>query len=223
MQRILFVLIILLAGYTAKSQYADSLHEIFKLKSSIDARIESRNSFINNQLISVFGLRLGVSFNRKIRMGGGISWMNTEFYEQHLISQNPDLLSPKQYFKFAYLCYYVDFVFYKIKRWQLSVPIQMGFGMCWWQQSQGINLYYKSPKYFLPLYEPGISTQFKVFTWLGLGADINYRFVLRGNKQIGENLNSPTYSFKLLFWFDNLFYELFPKSKISQKYGPAVW
>ena len=81
----------------------------------------------------------------------------------------------------------------------------------------------KKSKYFLILYEPGISTQFKIFKWFGLGVDIGYRFGYNSDHYVRTKLNSPTYAFKLSFWADQLFFELFPKSKISKKWGPAYW
>ena len=54
--------------------------------------------------------------------------------------------------KFTYLCYYVDFVFYKTKRWQLSVPIQAGTGLAWWQKQSKLNFYSGDKKHFFILY-----------------------------------------------------------------------
>jgi len=224
-----------LASLVARSQYLDSLHEVFTHKSSIDARLESRYSFINNQIISVTGVRLGVAFQRKLRIGGGLSWLKSDyesfFYPARLDGKRDTL---KRYLKFGYLCFYIDFVFYKTKRWQLSVPIQAGLGSLWFQKGRQYNFWGKDHKYFLALYEPGITAQFKVFRWFGLGADVAYRFSAKNNKRIrydfdGPNSHfkvlawSPTYSFKILIWFDQLFYEAFPKSKITKRFGPAVW
>lgn len=200
------------------------MHDVFNNKSSIDARLESRNSFINNQLISVTGVRLGVAYQRKLRIGGGLSWMNsdykTDFYEGNELGGIDTI--PKR-LKFAYLCYYVDFVFYKTKRWQLSVPIQAGTGFAWWQTKKKIQWSGSKGKNFFFLYEPGISIQFKIFKWAGLGADLGYRFTATDSKKIGQRLNSPTYSFKTLIWFDYIYYNLFPNSKITKRFGPAVW
>lgn len=202
-------------------QFADSLREVFKYTKSIDARLESRNSFINNELISVNGARLGVAFQRKLRIGGGVSWLNTVVPKSR-ISLNADT-SYIQYFKFVYFCAYADFVFYRTKRWQLSVPIQAGIGASWFQNKQNYYWGNNDKKYALLIYEPGITAQFKVFKWFGLGADIAYRFSLKNNKKVGEGLSSPTYSFKILFWFDQLFYQTFPNSKITKRWGPAYW
>ncbi|MBA2611084.1 MAG: hypothetical protein H0U95_03875 [Bacteroidetes bacterium] len=206
------------------AQFLDTLHDVFTHKSSIDARLESRNSFIDNQLISVTGVRLGVAFQRKLRVGGGISWLKSDFKKDfYLPNESGKTDTITKHLKMAYLAYYIDFVFYKTKRWQLSVPIQAGSGFTWWQQNKTYSFNGPGKKYFLFLYEPGITAQFKVFKWFGLGADVAYRFTMVNNKKIGEHLNSPTYSFKILIWFDQLFYEFLPNSKITKKYGPAVW
>jgi hypothetical protein len=220
-----FLLIFFFFGVTiCSAQYMDTLHEVFKNKSSIDARLESRYTFIDNQLANITGFRLGVAFQRKLRLGGGVSWLKSDF--TRVFADDPSVLtSPThlKYLKFGYLCFYADFVFYKTKRWQLSVPILGGLGLIWYQKKITYDLQSPGRKYFLGLYEPGISVQFKVFRWLGAGSDIGYRFVAKDNKKISEQLYSPTYSFKILIWFDQLFFELFPKTKITEKYGPAQW
>jgi hypothetical protein len=105
-------------------------------RSTVDARLESRYSFAENQLISVTGVRLGVVFRRKLRMGGGVSWLNTEV-KTTVVNE---LGTQDDYFlKFAYLCYYMDFVFYKYNRWQLSVPIQAGTGLSWVHTNSSIR------------------------------------------------------------------------------------
>ncbi len=202
----------------------DSLEFIFKRRKSIDLRLESRNSFIHNELISVTGIRGGIAFQRKLRIGCGISWLKTNFQTPFYIQNSFGKIdtTPK-FLKFAYFCGYIDFVFYKTKRWQLSVPIQLGSGVSWFQESKVYSFDNKDAKHFLLLYEPGITVQFKIFKWLGVGSDVAYRFTLKNTKKIGEKLNSPTYSFKLLTWFDQLYYQLFPNTKLTKKYGPEYW
>jgi hypothetical protein len=214
----------LLIAFSSEAQLFDTLRVLFGRKYSIDARLESRNSFINNQLISVSGVRLGLTFQRKFKLGGGLSWLDSpvksEFAYTNSLGQSG---SQTRFLKFLYLCYYLDFVFYKTKRWQLSVPIQAGTGLSWFQQRSDYHFNNGARKQLLLLYEPGISVQFKVFKWVGLGSDIAYRFTARNHKRTADQLNSPTYSFKLLIWFDYLFYDLFPESMITKRFGPAVW
>ncbi|MBA3682687.1 MAG: hypothetical protein H0W73_16225 [Bacteroidetes bacterium] len=223
MKKICFIFLFFCCAIS-HAQFLDSLHDIFNNKSSIDARLESRNSFIDNQIISVTGVRLGVAFQRKLRVGGGVSWLKSDFKKDfYLENELGKTDTIPRFLKMGYIAYYIDFVFYKTKRWQLSVPIQAGTGFTWWKNDKNYFVREKEKKYFLMLYEPGITVQFKALKWFGLGADVAYRFTLVNSKKIGEKLNSPTYSFKILFWFDQLYYELFPNSKFTKKKGPAVW
>jgi hypothetical protein len=220
----LIILSLACSSSTLFAQFTDSLQYILRNKYSIDARLESRNSFINHQLTSVTGVRLGLAYQRKLRIGGGLSWLKSEVTSPFLVDGPGDVqVKEDRYLKFVYVCYYVDFVFHKTKRWQLSVPIQAGTGMSWFQKESSYVFRNRDPKYFLLLYEPGITVQFKITRWLGLGNDVAYRFVLRNNRRTAGQLNSPTYSFKLLFWIDQLFFELLPEHKLSKKYGPAYW
>ncbi len=223
MKRCLFIFIIFTC-FAAKAQFLDSLNAVFRGKSIIDARLESRYSFIRNELIAVTGVRLGVAYKRKLRIGGGISWLKSDrlysFYQTNVLGQT---VEQKRYLKFAYLCYYIDFVYHRTKRWQLSVPIQAGTGLVWYQRQSDYSLLNGDRKRFLLLYEPGITVQFKIVRWAGIGGDAAFRFVLNREKKIGEQLNSPTLSIKFLFWPDQLFYVCAPNNKITKRYGPAEW
>ena len=224
MKKLFLIFFLFFCCVVINAQFLDTLHDVFNHKSSIDARFESRNSFINNQLISISGLRLGVAFQRKLRVGGGVNWLKSNFNEDFIVNnQLGEAVVQTKHLKLVYISYYIDFVFYKTKRWQLSVPIQAGTGLSWWQKNKAYSFNSSEKKNFLFLYEPGITAQFKALRWFGLGADVAYRFTLKNNKKIGEHLNSPTYSFKILVWFDQLYYVLFPNSKITKKYGPAFW
>lgn len=208
---------------TTKAQLLDSLQAVMKSKSSIDIRLESRYSFINNDLAGITGIRIGAAFRRKLRFGGGLSWLSSDVTTNEIYKDvTNNTITNIKYFKMGYICFYADFVFYKSQRWQLSVPIQTGLGLSWFQFKDKYDLN-TQPKYFFVIYEPGIATQFKIFKWLGLGIDVNYRFALKNNKNMSGQFSSPTYAFKLLFWIDQLFYDAFPNSVITKKYGPAVW
>lgn len=218
----LFLIMTCLCSLRVSAQFLDTLHNVFNQRSHVDARLESRYGLINNTATMVRGVRLGIAFNRKLRLGGGLSWLNTNYFERRiLIQENNEVIITDRYLKFAYLCFYADFVFHKTKRWQLSVPIQIGGGGAWYQDraKYDLNAY---PKYAIFLYEPGITVQFKIFRWLGLGSDFGCRMVLK-DKRITERISSPIISLKLMLWPDQLYYLLFPKSKMSTKKGPAVW
>jgi len=216
-------ILVLFTAFSAKAQFLDTFKVFLRSKPSIDARLESRYSFFSNTATKVSGVRLGLSFRRKLRVGMGYSWLDGEVSDKKkIIGLGGEEVRVNNYLKFGYVCFYADFVFYKSKRWQLSTPIQAGTGLAWFQYTyNGATV--KSPKHFLLLYEPGMSVQFKIFTWCGLGLDMGYRFALKNTRNVGEKLNSFTCSPKVLIWFDQIFFETFPKSKITKRFGPAYW
>lgn len=221
--RVITIIIFLIISFTTKGQFLDTFKVFLKSRPSIDARLESRYSFLNNSPTKVSGVRLGLSFRRKLRVGIGYSWLDTDVKDAKLITDAfGNLRYTNEYLKFGYVCYYADFVFHKTKRWQLSVPIQVGTGMYWTQYNDGLKTI-KSKQRLLLFYEPGITVQFKATRWCGLGLDVCARLALRNTKYVGEKLNSFVLAPKLLIWFDQIFYMTFPKSKITQKYGPAYW
>lgn len=222
LKKIAFIVFIL-CRLTISAQFLDTLRSITQKRPSIDARIETRNSFIENGRAKVTGVRLGLIFQKKLRVGIGYSWLSSDIFEKKIITNylgNSD--SVNNYLKFGYVAFYTDFVFHKTKRWQLSVPLQWGAGLSWFKYNNGTQDISSSKDYLL-LYEPGISVQFKLLRWCGIGTDIAYRFTLQNNKYLSNKLNSPTYGFKFLIWFDQLYYLGFPKSKLTNKYGPADW
>jgi hypothetical protein len=219
----IFFSFLLIFSLQTKAQLLDSLKEIIKSRSTIDLRIESRYSFINNELANISGFRIGVGFKRKLRLGGGISWLSSDLSQNvYLPNESNVLTSTPKYLRLGYVCIYADFVFYKTQRWQLSIPVQTGVGYAWYQFNYRYDMH-SGPKNIFFIYEPGVSTQFKITRWVGLGFDVNYRFVLKNNRYVVDQFSSPTYAPKILFWVDQLFYELFPKTGLTKKYGPAVW
>ncbi len=219
----LLCLSVLFSINISKAQLLDSLEAYIKTRPTIDARLESRNSFIKYGRAKISGVRLGVTYRKKLRLGIGYSWLDSEVYTPRLITDpTGNQVYVDNYLNFGYVAYYADFVFHKTKRWQLSVPLQLGTGLSWFNSYYNYQPY-TSKKYFLLLYEPGISVQFKVFKWFGAGADVGYRFTLKNSIYVGDKLNSPTYAFKILFWLDQLYFTTFPKSKITERFGPAAW
>lgn len=221
--RICAIIICVCVSFFAKGQFLDTFKVFLHSRPSIDARLESRFSFMNHSPTKVSGVRLGLSFRRKLRVGIGYSWLDTDVSEKKLMTDvYGNLRYTDDHFKFGYVCYYADFVFHKTKRWQLSVPIQVGTGAYWTQYNDGAKTV-KSQKKLLLFYEPGITVQYKITRWCGLGIDVCARLALRNTNFVGDKLNSFVLAPKFLIWFDQIFYEVFPKNKITQKYGPAYW
>lgn len=205
-------------------QYRDTLHLAFMASKSIDFRYESKNSFSEGDRIEVVGIKVGVTFGKKVSVGGGYSWLRTTLAERKLL---PDLQGGVAYkdnqLSFRYLCYYIDFVYFKSKRWQLSSQVEIGMGLSKFALLEN-GLRNTHPGKPILLYNPAINIKFKIFKWLGLGSTLGYRFMLLNNRSIGKKLNSPLISGGVLIWFDELGLALFPESKKLKKwFGESEW
>lgn len=223
MFKLIFSILFFLCSLCLKAQFLDTIKSITHKKPSIDARLESRNSFITNYRAKISGVRLGVVFQKKLKVGIGYSWLDADIYERKpIVNYLGKTDTANHYLKLGYVAFYTDFVFHKTKRWQLSIPLQWGAGLTWKKYNDGQKEISTSKNYLL-LYEPGISVQFKIFKWCGLGSDIAYRFAVDKEKGLFSRMNSPTYAFKFLVWIDQLYFMGFPNSKITKKYGPAEW
>ncbi|MDI1354621.1 MAG: hypothetical protein PSX36_06870 [bacterium] len=232
MKKFWYIACLLVYGLGVKSQLLDSLSYFMQNKYSIDARLESKVSFIDHQLTKVSGVRVGLVFKRKLKLGAGVDWLKTDYthglnwlgYEpvaRNFVNDANEAVT--EYYKLLYLCFYADFVFHKTKHWQLSVPIQTGTGASWFNSEVGYSMGHHAPKSFVFLYEPGISVQYKITKWLGGGANFCYRFALQNSTRSYVHLSSPSYAFTLIFLLDQLFYEVLPNHELSKIYGPAVW
>ena len=61
-----------------KAQFLDTINSITNKKPSIGVRLESRYSFLRNGLVKVGGVRLGVVFQKKLKVGVGYSWLKSD-------------------------------------------------------------------------------------------------------------------------------------------------
>jgi hypothetical protein len=223
MRVIAMVCLILIGTFACSAQYLDSLGDVIRGKANIDLRYESRWSFVNNALYTINGVRIGTAFEKKLRLGLGVNWNKTKLFSTgESTDESGNIQTVNRYFQLGYFLMYADVVFHRTKRWQLSVPIQIGVGSTWYQSKPEYSLKNRQSKEFLLLYEPGISIQFKVTRWVGAGADVAYRFTIKNN-QISEKLASPTYALKFLIWVDQLYFLVFPESELSKRFGPAAW
>jgi hypothetical protein len=66
------------------------------------------------------------------------------------------------------------------------------------------------------LYEPGVSIEYAIFNWLGLGGHVGYRFMIKNNPYVDQNFNSPMYAFGINIYWDELYKMTFPNTKLAK-------
>ncbi len=192
------------------SQVIDSISNAFKKRPGLTGGFATKTTFINGFQSPIYTARLGLDFNSTIRLGGGFSLLrlsaykpgndNTPFYLDKIIidTSGSHWVHPK--LQFMYVNIFIEYIYFKTRRWQFSIPIQFGIGGSSYKYNfNGAD--FIDSKHSILLYEPAVSGHYKLTSWFGAGLDVGYRIMIINNKNIGSKFNSPVYDFKvILFW-----------------------
>jgi len=206
--------------YNSTSQPAiDTIKKSLQLKPHLFAKLDSRNSFIDNSLVHIFGAKAGIKYGNKLRFGLGY---NQLYNPPKGLNQNIEYVNElgKPYFisrglKFYYISASIEYAFHQSKKWEVSMPLQFGIGESYYQH------YYNGQKTKTErttnfIYEPSISIEYKLFKWIGIGADFGYRFMFNGNRKLNQQLTSPIVTFNIVIYYREIYKSLFPKSKLAK-------
>ena len=151
----LFISIFIFFYTIGSAQYMDTLRKVFSGSRTFDFRYESKNSFINYDRVEIQSLKFGVTFGRKITFGAGYCWLTTPLFEKHKHFDEEikaDVFVDRK-FRLNFYCYYFDYIYFKTKRWQYSIPTQFGSGYAKFDYTYNNRKYHE--EFFIVLYEPG--------------------------------------------------------------------
>lgn len=173
------------------------------------AKIETRNSFVQTHHATFLGVRAGFEFKFPIRFGIGYYWMLTELDSKLYRPADHGQTDPTAQPKLRYAIGYIDYSFYEEDDWTLSVPVQIGVGESFYCSSESNRF---ANGLVVPM-EAGIAVEYLFTRWVGFGVGLGYRVMLKGNKQVKENFNSPYYQIRLNILFTEIFRGLKKKKK----------
>ena len=185
----------------------DTLQKLFTSEPKFNIRLDSRNSFITTQSVKLLGLKAGLEFGGRLRLGLGYYWLASHISEDITLPNKQNGLDtfPGR-LKFRYLAYYIEYAFYQNRNWEFSVPFQIGFGNSLYRYENEMGK--KRSNDFGPavLIAPGVEANYKILPWLGFGLGIGYRIMLLNNPAIKEHFSAPIYVIKL---------KIYPKEAIA--------
>lgn len=177
------------------AQLFDSIQASFQQQPKPLLKLETRNSFITSEVVKVRAIKVGLSFNKTSKIGLSYNWLK----RNTLITR-----ADSSTLKMNYVSPFYEYVFYRDKHFTLAIPILIGLGNSKYVSKEGRN-YAKS---FIMTYEPGMTFEYRFLRYLGIGTGVGLRFLLIGNPQIHEQLNSPVYIFKFKIYFDQIIEDL---------------
>jgi hypothetical protein len=136
---------------------------------SLDNRFTSL--FGNN--VTILGGKIGVDFEKKYHTGFGYYFLNTNLNIPYYAHDKNVTGKLNMY----YFTYYFDLTLYEDKKWEVRMPIDIGYGHRFFNYSATDGLS-RAESGELLLIEPSFSVTYRVWKWVGLAASVGERRVL---------------------------------------------
>jgi len=209
MQRI-FIIFFSLLSFSLKAQFdADvkkhTFERTFKVsfhtKPKLDIKFDNRFSFIRANDVKTIGIKVGVSFNRKFKIGLGINSMILP--STNRIINDGDTLHVQ--LAYTYFSPYIEYVYYSSKKWEYMLSAQFGLGGASQNYIDAAGQKQKIHQTTILSYEPAMLIDYKIIKWFGIGTGIGYRLVFYKKGNIQQKFSSPEYVLKLNVYLGEIY------------------
>lgn len=189
------------------TRLGDTIHTSFHTKPKFFLGFDTRRSFISNRDVKIFGLRAGLEWNHRVRLGIGLYGLLSPYLRSYeRLNDSTGLLDTiAAPLRFGYLSGFAEYVVVNKKRWELSVPLHLGLGS---SRFEGFEA--ETEGGFL-LTELSLQAQYKILKWIGLGGGVGYRWLIIPNNKVQEDFNSPIYIFKIKIFMGEIVKAVFKK------------
>lgn len=202
MKKFSFLTVVLFFGVQVLGQsFEQELKDAIATKPRFEIRLDSRHSFINQSGVKVFGVKAGVQFDNKLSFGLGYNRLWSPL--DRSLEMGGALTNVQ--LGFFHVSPYVEYVFFRDKQWELSIPVQFGFGQSFYKRKEDGK---KLNERFVISYEPAITFQYRFLRYFGAGLGIGYRLMLKPNRALEETFTSPVYIFKTKVYFQEILKDL---------------
>ncbi len=216
--RLVLLLLGCLCALCSRAQLGDSIVAAFHKKARLTGGFSTRQTFIDGFNAPVLSAKIGADFDNKIRIGGGISFLKNPYSTEKVIGNSTTGLNDTlpAFMHLQYFNYYFEYVYFKTKKWEFSVPVEIGLGRSFTSYDD-VSGSTNTDSRFVFVYQPVVTGYYKVTYWFGLGADVGYRFLLSGDKNARKQFSAPVYSFNTIIFWGSLYKKFFPESKWAKK------
>lgn len=209
----IFVLLLFLLSQSLSAQhFEDSIKYSLKQKPKPVLKLDSKNAFVTNLSVRTIGVKVGIEFNKTLQFGIGYNWLNTSI-KHDFISQHSITDTIAGYLKYQYLSPFLNYTFYKSKKWVFSIPVQLGIGKAYYEYSTLSNKKNKLNEAVILTYEPAITVEYKPIKYIGIGPGIGYRFAFYNELRKQETFTAPVWTVISRVYFGELYRDIFPKKK----------
>ncbi len=161
-------------------------------------QLDSRNTFVSNEAVGVFGIRGGLLFNNKFELGVGVygsrlfNRLGTEIRKNYVDNSVTPAQTLPARIGFDYLSIYGELTVLESNRWMVTANSQVGAGRVNIRTTD-INQNEQLKREGKSLIEHSVKVKYGVLPWLDLIGGFGYRYLLGGEKQIKKAFNAPIY------------------------------
>lgn len=206
---ILFTIAFLITVFSVKAQFdkgakplfEDEFKKSFHTKPKLDVKFDNRFSFIRDSDVKTIGIKVGLSFNRKIKVGLGINTMVLPS-TSNLILQDDTIAVQLEY---TYFSPYIEYVYFSSKKWEFSLSTQIGIGGANHNYLDENGIKQKINQTTILSYEPAMLIDYKIIQWIGIGTGIGYRLIYYKSVGIDQKFSSPEYVLKLKIYLGEIY------------------
>ena len=182
----------LVSGLCARAQLLDSIGLFLGQKPRLNLVVDTRGSFVSNRQVTVMGLRIGLEHGARVRYGIGYNFLLTQVERERTVSEMGAERIAATRLRLGYFAPYFSYSFYVRKRWEVSIPVQVGVG-------SGSLIYrdldgdrQKLQRTTVWVYEPLMVVQYRFWKYASFQLGWGYRVVAR-SKGLDELLTAPIY------------------------------
>ena len=184
-----------------KLSFEDDFKQSFEARPKLDVKFDNRFSFIRDNDVKTLGLKVGLSFRRRFKMGIGVNQMILS--GERRINQFDTTL--QVFLEYFYVSPYIEYTYFNSKRWEFSLSTQFGFGEASYQYNNLDGKRIKHKKSTVLSYEPAMLIDYKIIRWFGIGTGVGYRMIYYKSPGVNEKFSSPEYVIKLKVYLGEIF------------------
>ncbi|PJA06247.1 MAG: hypothetical protein COX70_09860 [Flavobacteriales bacterium CG_4_10_14_0_2_um_filter_32_8] len=181
--------------------FEEEFKKSFHAKPKLDVKFDNRFSFIRDSKVKTIGVKIGLSYRRKFKIGLGINSMLLPVQSTYTTDADTAIPVNLEYFYFSP---YIEYVYYNTKKWEFSLSAQMGIGSASYQYDDVNGKKVKLNESAVLSYEPAMLIDYKIIRWIGIGTGVGYRLVFYKSPGIKEKFSSPEYVIKLKIYLGEI-------------------
>jgi hypothetical protein len=167
-------------------------------------QFDQRYSILQRQIVGINGLKFGVEWRGRLRTGLGLYFLSSAVPAS---GPQPGFVpvGSEDKIRFRYAVVYSEYVLIGTPRWELSLPVQGGFGRYYVRYTYPDGTVYRTPKNDIWLIEPTIGGHMRVFRWIGVGTGVGYRQVLFTEDKLEDNISGVIFYGRVKLFLGDLY------------------